>query len=191
LIMMDPQARPPAQIPLLVQQLHRYRVRWVMSGSTVAALYGAALIPNDLDVVPALDEQNLVRLASLLDALDAVPAYFPPPREGLTLEQCRTWRPDPPTAEQLDHLFVTSLGMLDIPPRVTGSYEELMASARPVTLAGIQVWICDPGQMLDRLPAKARAKDTARAATYAALRERLRHDPPPDPRAVAALGGHS
>ncbi len=187
--MMDPRARPPAQIPVLVQQLHRHGVRWVMSGSTVAALYGAALIPNDLDVVPALDEQNLVRLAGLLDEVHAVPAYFAPPRKGPTLEQCLAWRPEPPTAQQLDHLFVTSLGMLDIPPSLTGNYEELMTSAREITIAGIQVWICDPRQMLDRLPAKARAKDTARAATYAALRERLRYDPQPDPHAVAALGG--
>jgi hypothetical protein len=42
--------------------------------------------------------------------------------------------------------------------------------------------------MLDRLPAKARAKDIARAEIYADLRERLRRDPEPDPRAVASLG---
>ena len=42
-------------------------------------------------------------------------------------------------------------------------------------------------QMLDRLPAEARAKDIARAEVYAALRERLPCDPDPDPRALAAL----
>jgi len=154
-----------------------------MSGSTVAALYGAALVPNDLDVVPALDQTNLACLAGLLGALHAVPAYFPPPCKGPTLEECRAWRPDPPTAEHLDYLFVTSLGMLDIPPTITGTYEELIAGARSVTVAGVEVWICDPRQMLDRLPAKPRAKDTARATTYAALRERLRTgtDLLPDP----------
>ena len=49
-------------------------MRWVMSGATVAAIYGAALVPNDLDVVPAPDEEDLQRLAGLLHALDAVPA---------------------------------------------------------------------------------------------------------------------
>lgn len=187
--MLDPLARPKAQIPLLIQELDRYRVRWVMSGSTVAAVFGAELVPNDLDVVPALDIDNLCRLASLLGALQAVPACFPPPSPGLTLEQYLAWRPDPPTAKHLDHLFVTSLGMLDIPPTLTGSYDELMTDARVITMAGVQVWICDPGQMLDRLPAKARTKNMARAATYTALRERLRRDPHPDPRAVAALSG--
>jgi hypothetical protein len=186
--MSDPLARPPARIAPMVRELRRHQVRWVMSGSTVAALYGAALVPNDLDVVPALDDQNLQRLAGFLDALDAVPAYVPPPVKGPTLQECRAWRPEPPTAEQLDHLFVTSLGMLDVPPTLTGTYEDLMAGARAVTLAGIEVWICDPWQMLDRLPAKARAKDIARAEIYADLRERLRRDPEPDPRAVASLG---
>lgn len=186
--MTDPLARPAARIALMVRELDRHQVRWVMSGSTVAALYGADLVPNDLDVVPALDEENLQRLAGLLDALEAVPAYLPPPMKGPTLEECRTWRPEPPTAEQLDHLFVTSLGMLDVPPTLTGSYEHLMAGARMITLAGVEVWICDPWQVLNRLPAKARAKDIARAEIYAALRERLRCDPDPDPRALAALG---
>lgn len=188
---MDPLARPAPQVPLLVQQLDRCRVRWVMSGSTVAALYGAALVPNDLDVVPALDEPNLARLAGFLGALHAVPAYIPPPWKGPTLAECRAWRPDPPTADHLDHLFVTSLGMLDIPPRLTGTYEQLITDARPVTIAGAEVWICDPRQMLDRLPTKARAKDAARAAAYAALRERLRQDPAPDPHALDRLSTHT
>lgn len=148
-----------------------------MSGSTVAALYGAEVVPNDLDVVPALDAENLARLAGLLDALQARPAYLPPPFKGPTLEECRAWRPDPPTAQHLDHLFVTSLGMLDIPPLLTGSYEQLMAHARSITIAEVEVWVCDPRQVLDRLPAKTRPKDLERAATYTALRERLRSDP--------------
>ncbi len=93
-----------------------------MSGSTVPALFGAALAPNDLDVVPALDRANLSRLARLLQELQAGPAFIPPPYKGPTLEQCQAWRPDPATVTQLDHLFVTALGMLDIPPRLTGTY---------------------------------------------------------------------
>lgn len=115
--MLDPTDRPAPQITRIVEALDRHRIRWVMSGSTVAALFGAPLEPNDLDVVPALDPANLSRLARLLDELHAVPAFVPPPYQGPTLAQCRAWRPDPPTAEQLDHLFVTSLGMLDFPPR--------------------------------------------------------------------------
>jgi hypothetical protein len=185
--MPDPTDRPIPRIAPLVETLERHRVRWVMSGSTVAALFGAALQPNDLDVVPALDEVNLGRLARMLEELEAVPAFIPPPYNGPSLAQCRAWRPDPPTAKQLDHLFVTTLGMLDIPPTLTGSYENLIATARTVPIAGVQVAVCDPRQMLDRLPAKPRAKDVERARTYAELRRRLDAQVDPDPAVIAAL----
>lgn len=185
--MLDPTDRPIPRIAPLVETLQRYRVQWVMSGSTVPALFGADLQPNDLDVVPALDEVNLGRLARMLEELQAVPAFVPPPYKGPTLEQCRAWRPDPPTATQLDYLFVTTLGMLDIPPVITGTYEDLMATAQTVTIAGVEVSICDPGQVLDRLPAKPRAKDIARAGTYADLRRRLEAQVGPDPSVITSL----
>ena len=37
-----------------------------------------------------------------------------------------------------------------------------MTTAQTVTIAGIQVAICDPRHVLDRLPSKRRAKDLAR-----------------------------
>ncbi|HEU5005426.1 MAG TPA: hypothetical protein VFT67_00560 [Jatrophihabitantaceae bacterium] len=123
----------------------------------------------------------------MLEELQAVPAFVPPPYKGPTLEQCRAWRPDPPTASQLDHLFVTTLGMLDIPPVLTGSYEDLMATAWTVQIAGIQVSICDPRHVLDRLPAKPRAKDIARARTYADLRRRIAAGADPDPSVITSL----
>lgn len=185
--MLDPTDRPIPRIAPLIATLERYRVRWVMSGSTVPALFGADLQPNDLDVVPALDEDNLARLAAALEELEAIPAFVPPPYNGPTLAQCRAWRPDPPSAAQLDHLFVTNLGMLDIPPTLTGTYEDLMATAHVVGIAGVQVSICDPRQVLDRLPAKPRAKDVARSRTYADLRERLDANSSPDPSVIATL----
>lgn len=186
-IVLNPTDRPIPRIAPLVELLDRHGVRWVMSGSTVPALYGAALEPNDLDVVPALDGANLERLARVLDQVEAVPAFIPPPYNGPTLAQCRAWRPDPPSAAQLDHLFVTSLGMLDIPPVITGTYEDLMAAAQTVPIAGVQVSICDPRQVLDRLPAKPRPKDLARAETYADVRRRIEAGALPDPGVIAAL----
>lgn len=50
-----------------------------------------------------------------------------------------------------------------------------------VTIAGVQVSICDPRQVLDRLPAKPRAKDSAH--TYADLRRRVDAHASPDPSA--------
>ena len=176
---LDPRDRPRLSVRTLLQALREHEVDWVMSGSTVLAVYGADLDPNDLDVVPAPDPANLRRLADLLLELEAVPAYEPSWSSGLTLEQCRTWRPDPLTSEQLDHLFVTRLGMVDVPPKLTGTYTQLKNGASRLELGGVLVWVCDPHEVLDRVPDPPRPKDLDRADGYAALRARLVRDRTP------------
>jgi hypothetical protein len=87
--------------------------------------------------------------------------------------------------------------MLDIPPSLTGTCTGLLPHATELELAGVPVQVCDPDEVLRRLPAKPRTKDAARRAAYSALREQLRTDRPVRPdvpyrRAVAgrgALGG--
>jgi hypothetical protein len=73
-------------------------------------------------------------------------------------------------------LFVTRFGLLDIPPTLTGSYESLRPGATVMTLAGVPVLVCDPDEVLRRLPERPRPKDRRRAAAYAAVRARLRDD---------------
>jgi hypothetical protein len=163
-------------MPAMLQALRDHEFDWVLSGSTVLAIYGAAIQPNDLDVVPSLEPANLRRLADLLVNLEAVPAYVPEWTDSLSLQQCRAWTPQPPTPQQLDHLFVTRLGMLDIPPEITGSYAHLRAGAMQLELYGVPVWVCDPNEVLHRLPERPRAKDRKQAATYTAVQHRLRTD---------------
>ncbi len=163
----------------LLETLREHEIDWVMSGSTVLAVYGVDLEPNDLDVVPSPDPANLRRLADLLLELEAVPAHDPSWRSGLTVEQCRAWRPEPLTLEQLDHLFVTRLGMVDVPPKLTGTYARLKEGASSLGLAGAPVWVCDPHEVLDRVPDPPRPKDLARREAYAALRARLERDRTP------------
>lgn len=158
----------------MLRTLREHEVDWIMSGSTVLALYGAPLSPNDLDVVPATGPENLRRVADLLTSLDSVPAHVPDWKQSLSIQECHAWRPEPPTVEQLDHLFVTRLGMLDVPPSITGTYEQLRPGASRLELDGVPVWVCDPDEVIRRLPKRPRAKDRQRAAAYAALRERLR-----------------
>ncbi len=158
---------------------HRHNVDWVMSGSVVLAVYGADVQPNDLDVVPSPDPDNLQRIADLLVELEAIPAYDPSWRNGLTEERCRSWRPEPLTLAQLDHLFVTRLGMLDVPPELTGTYAHLRTGATELELAGTPVWVCDPHEVLKRVPDPPRPKDLARADACAELREQLQRDSTP------------
>jgi len=174
--MTDPRHRPPLQVAALLRALHDDRIDWVLSGSTVLAVYGADLTPNDLDVVPSLDPENLERLAGLLARLDARPAYLPEWTTGLSLDECRQWTPAPVTPEHLDHLFVTSLGMLDIPPTITGDYARLRQGATRVELADTPVWVCAPEEVLNRIPARARAKDLERLAEYEKIRSISKKD---------------
>ncbi|RAS64791.1 hypothetical protein C8D87_105284 [Lentzea atacamensis] len=165
-------------IPLL-RLLHDRGVDWVLSGSAVLALYGADLRPNDLDVVPSPDPGNLRRLADLLVELEAVPAHEPSWSKALTRQECLQWRPDPPTAEQLDHLFVTRLGMVDVTPKLTGTYAELRPDASSVQVEGVPVRVCSPEEVLRRLPDAPRPKDVERAEQYVIVRDAVRRGQKP------------
>ncbi|WP_090761461.1 hypothetical protein [Nonomuraea maritima] len=154
----------------MLRLLATHRVDWVMTGSTVLALYGADLTPNDLDVTPHLEPSNLQRLADALHEIEAIPAFLPDWQEDFTIDHCRAWRPVPATAEQLDYLFVTRLGMLDVPPRLCGTYDELMPSARRVDIGDCQVTVCEPDEILRRLEGRTRPKDLDRAAAYQWIR---------------------
>ena len=171
--MLDPRSRPAPRPAPLLHTLHEHGVDWVLSGSAVLLLYGADLRPNDLDVVPSLEPANLRRLADVLLELRAVPAHH----ASMPLEKCLVWTPEPPTAERLDHLFVTTAGMVDVPPSLTGTYTELFRDATQVRLAGVPVQVCAPEAVLDRLPARPRQKDLGRAGQYEAVRRVLGRAP--------------
>lgn len=183
--MLDPSSRPAPRLVPLLRVLADHDVDWVLTGSTVLAAYGADLTPSDLDVTPALDSRNLRRLAAVLRTLAAVPAYTPGWRADFTIESCRSWRPRPATEAQLEYLFVTRLGMLDVPLRMCGSYEELLPAASRVEIGGIPVQVCDPREVLTRVTTLTSPKHQARAAVYAAVADGLPVQS--DPAAVARL----
>ncbi|WP_341366927.1 hypothetical protein [Yoonia sp. BS5-3] len=169
-----PKDRPPLQPAPLIAALDAYAVRWVMCGSAVLSLHGADIIPNDLDVVPDLSEDNLRRLADCLKHLNAVAAYL----DGWggargTLEACANWRPDPPDADNLDWLFVTAFGPLDIVIAHADPYASLMQGAAQHVAEGVSYWVCDPRRVLKALEPRNRTKDKARAAIYQQMRQRF------------------
>ncbi|MBM2621403.1 hypothetical protein JIG36_38460 [Actinoplanes sp. LDG1-06] len=167
--MPDPTSRPPLALAPMVRLLNDHRVEWVLTGSAVLALYGADLEPADLDVTPALDPANLERLAGALRAAEAIPAYTPGWRDDFTLETCRAWRPEPATEEQLEWLYVTRLGMLDVPMRMCGTYDELLPGATTMDIDGTPVSVCDPRQVLARVTRLTSPKHQERALLYAGL----------------------
>ncbi len=176
---MQPTDRPPLNLPALLAALHSGRVRWILTGSTVLAVYGADLTPNDIDVTPALDPENLSRLADVLAGMDATVAFDPSWANGPGLDECRAWSASPATEKNLDHLFVTTHGLVDVPPRLCGTYDDLIPSATVVEIADMPVTVCDPDVVLALLPGRTRAKDLARAQIYTDVRRKLAADRTP------------
>jgi predicted nucleotidyltransferase len=94
-------------------------VKFAVVGGLAAVLNGAPVNTFDLDIVPALDEENLVRLLRVLDSIDAV----------YRIQPVRRLRP---TASHLrspgHHNLITSCGPLDVLGTVGRglTYEDLL-----------------------------------------------------------------
>ena len=129
--------RPP-DVPELIAALAAYNVRYVLVGSVAATLYGVETAPGDLDITPALDRENLLRLGGVLEHLEARPSsasghWAVQPNgerkwvsDKLTAGEVaafrEAWRLEPDDLSTLDHLFATRHGNLDVVPELAGSY---------------------------------------------------------------------
>jgi hypothetical protein len=163
----------------LLQLLNQYGVKYVVTGSGAALLHGVVLEPGDLDVTPALDRENLIRLATALEEIDALPypdapfgrwetandgeqrwvEHEPTPAE---VEARAVWNLDPEDATSFDHLLQSRLGSIDIVPIVSGTYEELSARAVRVEVEGEEVSIESVSDLLATLTVPRREKDRDR-----------------------------
>ena len=65
---MHPERSP--ETPKLIAALADYGVRYVLVGSVAAVLYGITTEPGDLDIVPDLGRDNLLRLRYALSYTD-------------------------------------------------------------------------------------------------------------------------
>jgi diamine N-acetyltransferase len=66
---MPPTVRHPRRspdVPALLSVLVQHEVRFIVTGSVAASLHGVELKPDDLDVTPAMDVENLRRLGKVL-----------------------------------------------------------------------------------------------------------------------------
>lgn len=158
----DPTARPSLNLDAALDALDRHGVRWVLSGSLVLIAYGATFVPGDLDITPALDEENLEAIAGLAADVRAIPLHDPEWSKCPPIEWHHTWQPRPATVENLDHLLVTDVGLLDVVPRLCGTYEELAPGSTPLEVGGHVVFVADPRTVLDRLDGRSRPKDLVR-----------------------------
>lgn len=158
----DPSSAPALMADELVRELDEAEVRWILNGSMVLVVAGVEFLPGDLDVVPQLEAANLERLASLLERLDAFPEVSPGWEHSLTPDEVRRWRPHPPVEANLNHRFVTALGILDVVPRLSGTYDDLLEGSWTVRLGGRDVTVADPAPIIERLRLSQRRKDRER-----------------------------
>jgi catechol 2,3-dioxygenase-like lactoylglutathione lyase family enzyme len=162
----------PPDLAGLLATLDRHGVAFVVAGSVGALAHGAAgVAPGDLDIVPATDAANLRRLGESLALLKAEAAIdtgawtTDAQGEHRWVEDGVERRPrplDPDDPDTFDHSFITSLGRLDVVPRIAGSYGNLRARASRLDVAGHPAWVAHPIDLLTGMTAPRRDKDRAR-----------------------------
>jgi hypothetical protein len=184
-------SREPPRVNALLHLLNEQGVRYLVTGSVAAMLHGVALEPGDLDITSALDRDNLVRLARVLEMIDAQQdphAPFGDWEVGVDGEQRwvereptpediaarASWKPQPGDPSSFDHLLQSRYGAIDIVPRVSGSYDELMPQAVRVDVDGHAVWIEAIADLLATLTIPRRSKDRDRVEQLRALQGTLR-----------------
>jgi len=159
----------------------------VVIGSVAARLHGVAdVVPGDLDVTPSFDRENLVRLCALLRDVHAtipdgpgghwerdehgerrwVGHGDPTPEE---LRRRAAWTPHPDHPGELDSLFWTRLGNLDVVPDLSGTFDELDARAVMVDVDGRPVRVAHVNDLLVSLTVPRREKDHPRVRALRAI----------------------
>lgn len=161
--------------------LAAYNVRYVLSGSLAAALYGVPIQPRDFDIAPQLTPDNLQRLADLLGAWNARPLHHPDWAGSLSLEACAQWRPSPATEQQLDHLLNTPHGLFDVVPRISGEYTLLIERAFPVQSCGTTIPIAHPDDLIATMRPEKHSKHAARLPWMLQAKERVANGLRPQP----------
>jgi hypothetical protein len=171
--------RETPDVGALLNLLNEHDVRYLVTGSAAAMLHGVALEPGDLDITPALDHDNLKRLARVLGIIEArqdPDAPFgqweigtggeqhwvqrePTPQD---LAARAAWQPDPNDPASFDHLLQSKYGAIDIVPSVSGTYEELVPRAVKLKVEGQAVWVEAVHDLLATITVPRREKDRGR-----------------------------
>jgi hypothetical protein len=178
--------REPPNVRALLNLLNDHEVKYVVTGSVAAMLYGVALKPGDLDITPARDHENLNRLARMLGIIEAreyEEAPFgqwetdakgeqrwvqrkPTPQDRAAREG---WQPDPGNPASFDHLLQSKYGAIDIVPEVSGTYEELMPRAEMLQVDGQTVCVEAIHDLLATITVPRREKDRDRVEQLRAI----------------------
>jgi hypothetical protein len=178
-------------VPALLDALDRHSVRYVLTGSVAARMYGVDTgRPGDLDITPALDPDNLRRLADLLTEIEAgldpddpfghwetlmdgERKWVMDERTPERIAERANWRPNPARLSTFDHLFRTRLGNFDVVPELGGTYDTLARRAVPMSAHGHDILVAHIDELLAALTLPRRPKDVPRVQQLREIQRRL------------------
>ncbi|MFQ5667415.1 MAG: hypothetical protein ACE5I7_13440 [Candidatus Binatia bacterium] len=141
-----------ADLAGLIDALLAHQVQFIVVGGAGAVLHGALTVTQDLDVVHCLTPENVQRLQSVLDRLDA---YVREPGH-------RRVRPDAPLLRSGGQLnLITALGPLDLLGRLHDGrgYHELLPHTEVLGDGTHDVRVVDLPTLIEIKSAAGRAKD--------------------------------
>lgn len=158
----------PAEI---LRSLEGHGVRYILIGALAAAAVGAPLMTRDLDITPALDADNVVRLAAALGDLEARlrtpsdPGGVTFPIDAEMLKTADVWT------------LVTRAGALDIifQPSGTRGFDDLRRDAvQREVAANLTVAVASLIDVIRMKEAAGRAKDQAQLPVLRQTLEQIR-----------------
>ncbi len=135
--------------------LEAHDVRCVLIGGFAAVIHGSPYLTTDVDVVPAVDHENLERLSDALRSLhakvwtSAEPDGVPFDHSASSLADVRVWN------------LVTDHGRLDLTFRPSGTqgYEDLARDASHLVILGVGVDVASLADIIRSKEAAGREKD--------------------------------
>ena len=137
----------------LLAELDAQKVEFIVVGGVAAALQGAPVLTQDMDIVYRIEEANLFRLKVALNALNAVSRDDP-----------RKLRFDETHLRTRGHkLAMTDAGALDVLGAINGdvTYEDLLPYAEELEVSGIVVQVLSLERLIQLKRELGRPKDIA------------------------------
>lgn len=169
---MSPEGPPPLELARLLEVLDRERVEYVVIGGIARVALGSARFTKDLDICPAVDRENLDRLAQALNPLnpkirttqndaDGVPVKL----DAVLLERT------------LSMLLATDAGWIDVlqEPDGSGGYIGLRPGAERVEYEGRRFDVAAIDDQIAMKLAAGRQQDLADVEVLRAIK-RLREE---------------
>lgn len=170
----------------ILASLDEHGVAYVLVGALGAIAHGARLRTRDVDICPALDAENVSRVAAMLRALEA--RLLRVPARGLAaidLADPATLRLADPTEH---HLFGTAAGEIDVLPQPLGpggwgtstDYAALRPRAAPLKAFDLVVPVAAFGDITATKRAAGRPQDRVAEAELRRVAARLARGESPD-----------